>query len=230
MHPRLDAAVARELVDAGLLVPVLDGLDEISSVEDRRVCVDAIDAYAERGAPHRAFVLTCRAREYYELAPDWVRDDERVVLVGLQPDQIQDKLAEPQIAGRPTWNALRQQQAAGDAAIDELFRSPLRLAIALQVYRDRDPSELLSLPAIQARKRLWDLLLETDAEGFSTATPKRVRAWLSWLANRMRDTGRQRLMLHELALMDPDSRRARREFRVLVGVAVGAYGGLALGC
>jgi hypothetical protein len=93
--------------------PVLDGLDEIASVEHRRACVAAIDAYAGRGEPHRPFVLTCRAREYRELAPDWVRDDDCVMLVGLQPDQIRRRLNEA-TAGRSAWTELRKRQAAGD--------------------------------------------------------------------------------------------------------------------
>jgi hypothetical protein len=229
MHPQLMVDVAQELVDAGLVLPVLDGLDEIATVEHRRACIDAIDAYAERGSPHRPFVLTCRAREYYELAPDWVRDDERVVLVGLQPEQIRDKLAEPQIAGRPAWRALREHQAAGGSAIDELFRSPLRLAIALQVYRDHDPSELLTLSLAQARGRLWELLLANNADGYRNATATQVRAWLAWLAAGMRHTSRQRFMLHELYLLDPQSAKHFRVFQILIGLVVGLAVGLSVG-
>jgi hypothetical protein len=226
MHPQLDAAVARELVHAGLVLPVLDGLDEIVLIEHRRACVAAIDAYAGRGLPHRPFVLTCRAREYYELAPDWVRDDERVVLVGLQPDQIYDKLAEPQIAGRPAWRALREQQAAGDSTINELFRSPLRLTIALQVYRDRDPTELLELSRAQAHGRLWELFVQTNAGTYPGATSAHVRAWLTWLAVGLRRTGRQRFMLHELYLLDPRPATTFRSFRVAIALISGLIGGV----
>lgn len=213
VHSQLDMDVARELVDAHLVLAVLDGLDEIANVDDRRACVAAIDAYAERGEPHRPFVLTCRAREYYELAPDWVRDDERLVLVGLQPDQIEVKLAESQITGRPAWNALRERQAVGDPVINELFRSPLRLGIALQISRDRDPSELLTLPLTQARGRLWELLLASSADSYRDATAEQVRAWLTWLAAGMRRTGRQRFRLHEFYLLLPHTPRAFRAFR-----------------
>jgi len=229
MHPQLREEIAQELVDARLVLPVLDGLDEIATVEHRRACIAAIDAYAERGAPHRPFVLTCRAREYYELAPDWVRDDERVVLVGLQPDQIQDKLAEPQIAGRRAWDALRERQATGDVAINELFRSPLRLTIALQVYLDRDPSELLTISVAQAHGRLWELLLANNADGYRDATAAQVRAFLAWLAMGMRRTKRQRFMLHELHVLDPDSPRHYRLFRIVVGLASALLLGLMFG-
>jgi predicted NACHT family NTPase len=154
-HPSVEPQVAQELVDARLILPVLDGLDEIVAVEQRRACVAAIDAYAEHGAAHRPFVLTCRAREYHELAPDWVRDDECVLLVGLQPDQIQQRLCE-RTAGRRAWDVLRERQAAGDNRINELLASPLRLAIVLQVYRDGDPGELLEHGRARARTPVGD--------------------------------------------------------------------------
>jgi hypothetical protein len=223
MHPGVPAQVARELVDARLIVPVLDGLDEIATVQHRRACVAAIDAYAERGEPHRSFVLTCRAREYRELAPDWVRDDECVVLVGLQRDQIKRRLDE-QTAGRPGWHVVRERQAGGDSAINELLASPLRLAIALQVYRDGDPGELLELTVEQARGRLWELLLETDA-AYCGATGAQIRVWLGWLATGMRRTGRQRFMLHELYLLDERS-PPKRAFRVVYGLVFGLVVGL----
>jgi hypothetical protein len=224
-HPSVPVAVARQLVDARLIVPVLDGLDEIATVERRRACVAAIDAYAERGEPHRPFVLTCRAREYRELAPDWVRDDECIVLVGLQPDQIKQHLHE-QTAGRAAWDVVRQRQAAGDAALNTLLASPLRLAIALRVYRDHDPGELLELDGEQARQRLWELLLITSA-GYRSATPAQVRAWLTWLACGMRRTGRQRLMLHELSLLHPHSAKNFRMFRAVLAIASALAIGLA---
>lgn len=224
-HPAVPAMIARELVDARLIVPVLDGLDEIATVEHRRACVAAIDAYAGAGKPHRSFVLTCRAREYRELAPDWVRDDDCVVLVGLQPDQVRRRLRE-QTAGRPAWDVLRERQAAGDRSLDELFVSPLRLAIALQVYRDRDPDELLKLTVAQARGRLWEGLLESNADGYRGATSTQVRGWLAWLAAGMRRTNRQRFMLHELYLLDPQSSRNIESFRVVVALVLGLLGGM----
>jgi hypothetical protein len=227
-HPGVGLQVARELIDAELILPVLDGLDEIASVEHRRACVEAIDAYAGHGEPHRPFVLTCRAREYRELAPDWVRDDDCVVLVGLQADQIKQRLHE-QTAGCAAWDALRERQAAGGGTLNTLLASPLRLAIALQVYRCRDPGELLELSDAQARERLWELLLDTNADYDPNATPAQVRAWLAWLAVGLRRMGRQRFMLHELSLLDVDSARSFRRFRVVLALTSALTSVLVLG-
>jgi len=217
---------ARQLIDARLVVPVLDGLDEIANIDARRACVTAIDNYAERGEPHRPFVLTCRPHEYEELAPDWVLDDERVVLVGLQPDQIRHTLSTSPIAARAGWNAVRERQAVGDELINTLFASPLYLTIALQVYRDRDPSELFQLNAAEARSRLWELLLMTMADSYPGATSGQVRGWLAWLADGMRRTSRQRFMLHELYELDPQARRNTGSFRLVVGLVGGLVVGL----
>lgn len=108
-------------------------------------------------------------------------------------------------------------------------RQPLRLAIALQVYRDRDPGELLKLTVAQARGRLWERLLESSADGYPGATARQVRGWLAWLAAGMRRANRQRFMLHELYLLDPQSPRAFRVFRVLLGLATGLLYGLVAG-
>ncbi|MCA1680930.1 MAG: hypothetical protein LC777_19320 [Actinobacteria bacterium] len=198
-YPRLGLPIeiARQLIDDELVLPVLDGLDEIADLGDRRVCANAIDAYAGRGAPHRPFVLTCRTADYEQLAPDLVGDDERVELVGMQRDQICQRLNE-QAAKRPAWEELRQHQAAGEHMINKLFESPLRLVIALQVHRDNDPSQLLTLSFEQAQQHLWELLLSTQADSYPGATAAQVRGWLAWLATGMRRSGRQRFMLHEL--------------------------------
>ncbi len=233
-HPQLGIPieVARQLIDDELVLPILDGLDEIADVDDRRACAAAIDAYAGRGEPHRPFVLTCRTTDYQQLAPDLVGDDQRIELVGMQPDQIHQRLDE-QTAGRPAWMELRRRQAAGEPAIDELFESPLYLAIALQIYRDGDPSELLTLPVAQARGRLWELLLATNAEGYRGMTAAQVRASLAWLATGLRRINRQRFMLHELYLLDSRPTKNLRAFRIIggmfFGLSFGLFSGLGAG-
>ena len=97
------------------------------------------------------------------------------------------------------WETIRRRQAAGDRALDELFRSPLRLTIALQAYRDRDPSELLDLSLEQAKGRLWEApALEHPRHIPGCDRGAGSPAGSAFLAAGMRRTGRQRFMLHEL--------------------------------
>lgn len=221
----LPVEVSRQLVAERLILPVLDGLDEIPTMRHRRACVDEIDAYARRASPHRQFVLTCRATEYNELAPDWVNAEWHIELAGLQPDQV-DAILDARTSGRTGWDIIRTRHAAGNAVLGELFRSPLRLMIALEAYRDRDASELLDLSVAQARGRLWELLLSNTAERFRNATPAQVRGWLVFLAAGMRRTSRQRLMLHELYLIDPDRATSLRRFGGALAATVALAAGL----
>jgi hypothetical protein len=218
-HPELPLGVSRLLIAAGLVLPILDGLDEIPTRSQRRACIDAIDSYARRTDPHRPFVLTSRGAAYVELAPDQVSAERHIVLAGLQPDQVAAILDE-RTGGREGWDTIRARHAAGDATLRALFRSPLRLTVALQAYRDRDPGELLVLRGAQAQGKVWELLLTNTADVFDDARPEQVRAWLAFLAAGMRRSGRQRLMLHELYLIDPDHAGNLRRFRLLVGLIV----------
>jgi uncharacterized protein YdeI (YjbR/CyaY-like superfamily) len=107
------------------------------------------------------------------------------------------------------------------------------LAIALQAYRDRNPSELLTLSDAEARGRLWDLLLETHAHGYRNTTPAQVRAALAWLAAGLERTRRQRFRLYELFALDPESEsesdKHLRRFRIIGGLVIGLAVGLNVG-
>jgi NACHT domain len=216
--------IARAIVDFDLLLPVLDGLDEVPAGE-RRDCKQAIDAYAGAAPPFRPFVLTCRAREYAELAPDWVAADRQIALMGLEADQVAAVLEE-RTSHLQQWKRIREEIAAGNPHLTRLFRSPLRLMIALQEYRTRDPTELLELDASAAEGRLWDLLLTRDDPPFDGARAEQIRAWLAFLARAMNKEGRQRLWLYELYLFVPAPETEHRRFAVELGLVYALAGAL----
>lgn len=225
-YPWLSPEASRALVAAGAVLPLLDGLDELAAAE-RADCAAAIEAYAGRGAVLRPFVLTCRAEECRELGDGALRVDRRVELPGLEPDQVASLIGQSAGAGSG-WTQVRRRVEAGDPDLLGVFRSPLRLSVALEAYRD-DPADLLSLPAAEIEGRLWDELLGRDDPEFRGAGSERIRAWLSFLATAMAAHRKQRLRLHELPALVPDAetelRRFARRMRVggrLAFVAAGA--------
>jgi NACHT domain len=226
-YPGLSAEVAHELVHRGLVLPVFDGLDEIRSVGDRRRFVDALTAYVRRSGPPRPFVLTCRFAEYDALAPDLVESDRVVVLMGLLPEQVADILHD-RMRGRAGWRKVRRRYVEGDNTLRELFRSPLRLTVALQAFRDRDPQELLGLGLDQATRKLWDLVLLSNSAPFDGHEPAAIIHWLRCIAASIAASGRQRLLLHELPMLYPNPLWGEKGFRFIlgctVGVAFAAYG------
>lgn len=218
-YTELSAATARALIDADLVLPLLDGLDEVPAAERGR-CKDTIDAYAERTSPFRPFVVTCRVREYAELAPDWVAADRVITLVGLERDQIVDEIR-TRTSADSGWGTVCDRLVAGDQGLTELFRSPLRLAVALQVYNTRDPTELIGHDPATSREHLWELLLARDGPTFRGCDTRQIREWLAFLAAGMKRQSRQRFWLHELPLFVPDGRSWIRRFRWRLGPVVG---------
>jgi hypothetical protein len=208
-YPWMTVEASRALIAAGLVLPLLDGLDELSA-SDRTACAAAIDAYAGRGASRRPFAVTCRSDEYRELGAGRLRIDRWVELIGLERAQIvaQIKLQASQQGG---WEALLRRVEGGDRELLSLFRSPLRLALALEAYGE-DASELLARPAAGVEGQLWEALLTRDRPRFRGASSERIQAWLSFLATAMLARGRQRLRLHELSSLVPGAESELRRF------------------
>lgn len=225
-YPQLPRIIAAALADADLVLPILDGLDEVPEGH-RLACKEAIDAHAERSPPFRPFILTCRVREYTDLAPDWVASDRQIRLVGLEADQVLSVLDE-QTTGRRGWAVIRDRVAAGDRDLIALFRSPMRLAIALQAFRD-DAGELEKLDPEAAEGHLWDRLLTLGSPKFHGAGHEQIRSWLHFLAARMQREGHQRLWLHELYLFAPEQSREFQSFWIRLAVANSLVIGLAFG-
>ena len=231
-QPNLPLQVARQLVAEGWVLPILDGLDEIPTLLDRHTAVEKIGRYARRIEPHRPFVVTCRAAQYGELDPDLVPADQHIRLAGLTQHQIV-RILKARTDGRQGWDEIRQKHATSHEMLAELFRSPMHLGNALQVYHRRDPTELLNLTLQDAERRLWDLLLSSSRDMFAGHIAQETRAWLVFLATQLKRAGRQRFMLHELYLLDPDQADNERRFKMIaslgIGLIVGLSGGLVYG-
>lgn len=211
-YPALSAAAARALVLEGRLMPIFDGLDEVPAGA-RAECRDALEAYAGRTEPFRPFVVTCRQREYLELAPRWIGADRHVGLVGLDGERVAAALR-ARFGAAPGWERPIEAVERGDPGLQRLLRSPLRLAAAIEIFEARDPRELLEIAAgPDAAERLWDLLLQADPHDFAGAAEGDVRRWLGFLAASLRSHARQRFWLHELYLYAAP--RDRRRFHML---------------
>ncbi|MFP8960844.1 NACHT domain-containing protein [Streptomyces nanhaiensis] len=208
---RLPAASARELVRARLVLPVLDGLDEMDA--------DSMPGYASRaGRAVRALnryqdadgkaglVLTCRTRAYTVLeglrgvwAQDAARVEIRPVDAAGAGGFLRARAADP---GR--WQpVIDELERAPDGPLARGLSTPWRLTLASLVHepRDertgaylRDPAELLApeLDTAEAvSEHLLGLLVPTataTADALSGTrrraryTPGQVRAWLTELA------------------------------------------------
>jgi hypothetical protein len=219
--------VAQTLITNDRVLPLLDGLDELPAA-GQLACMEAIDAYAGRAAPFRPFVLTCRIQEYRDLAPHWVNTDQQVALIGLDGPQIL-KLLSSWAVGRPDWAVIRDGVEAGNQTLLHLLRSPLRLNVVLQAYKERDSRELLRFKPAAAQEHIWRLLLNLESPGYAGARQDSVYPWLVYLAAKMKSLSTQQFHIHELYRYAPDSAKMFRRFRITFGLSVGLATGLIIG-
>ncbi len=153
-YPKLTAAEAANLVDRRLILPVLDGLDEMDRLQAdgtpdpkaprARAALNALDIYQECGDP-APLVLICRTEHYDALAAvDTLVDAARITIAPVSVDEISLYLAR---RGRDCvrWKSLQDHLTAHPAgSFARLLSTPWRLCLAVTVYaRKGDPAELL---------------------------------------------------------------------------------------
>lgn len=138
--------IPRRLLERRLLLPILDGLDEIPEVA-RRSAVRALNhAYGDG----RGVVLTCRSAEYEDVIEGGSPVLRRAPVVEVAPVSVSDGVAYLQdvswpagIDWEPVYDHLRRDPAS---ALAIALSTPLTLSIARTVYLhcNRDPRELLT--------------------------------------------------------------------------------------
>jgi hypothetical protein len=231
---------AAALLAAGLIVPVLDGLDEIPEP----VRGAAISRINDALQPGGQMVLTCRTRQYQ----DAVRppDGLEVTLAGAAAIQLRPLDAgavrrylrddAPGPAARARWDPvlklLGTQAPAGQA-----LSTPLMVALARAIYNPRpgeaaetmrDPAELCgftSRAAVEAH--LFDAFIpaayRTSADGRWTAG--QAERWLAFLARHLEQT----VGTPDLAWWQLEKGVPRTELRLVAGLVVGLVAGLRTG-
>ncbi|AQZ61448.1 unnamed protein product [[Actinomadura] parvosata subsp. kistnae] len=242
----LSRPAAAKVVERRLVVPVIDGLDEMDrspSPEYASRAGHAIRALNDyRYADTKAdVVVTCRSGHYEALAARDVRlrDAARVELRPLRPADIaaflHDRADDPG-RWRPVLDAVR---AAPAGVLACGLRTPWRLTAAAVVYEQRDPrgayardpAELLgpglaTEEAIRAHLVGWFVHAAVRSHpGHPGYTVRNVQRWLSALAGHLDEAGgaaKSDLVLHELwPLAGPRSAR-------IAGTAIAATIALAV--
>ncbi|MET8847858.1 helix-turn-helix domain-containing protein [Amycolatopsis sp. NPDC004625] len=204
-YPGLAAAapggstLAAALVEAGHVLPVLDGFDEIADGLHRA----ALEALNSTTLP---LVLTSRPAEYAAAvaATDVLTAAAGVELADLTPDDVRGYLPRttrrPAPAGGPgtVWDPVLGEAGPALAAV---LSTPLMVVLARTVYSDapgEDPAVLLDTERFPTAEAVEDHLLGSFVPTVYRDRPRwdpaRARRWLGHLARHL-----DRLGTHDLA-------------------------------
>jgi hypothetical protein len=194
----------RDLIDNGLIVPVLDGLDEIPYPAR----VSAVAKLNEAMRPGDRLVVTSRRQDFLEaIKPKdgpWVplHGAAGIQLRSLDPSTVTEYLYADVTRDQesPWWPTLTGLTA--EAPLSEALSNPLSLTLARAIYNTRmgepgaaqpNPAELLNLPDRAAiENRLLSAFVKAAYLGSDTETgssrhwdPNRAERWLIFLAHHL---------------------------------------------
>ncbi|MGW0581590.1 NACHT domain-containing protein [Streptomyces sp. NPDC002920] len=207
---------SRELLNAGLVLPVLDGLDEMPE-SSWGTALHRLNAELD---PGQGVLLTCRTQTYAK-AVETGDVFTQAAVIELQPLAFASASAYLVRTARPVRGADGQRTTLWDPVLAHLrahadtplgralhlvLSTPLMVAMARAVYGDtgKDPADLLEErfadPAV-----LEQHLLEAFVPAAFTDSPyaERARDWLGYLAASMQRRSTRRLAWWQLRLELP---------------------------
>lgn len=223
---QVQRSVGKAWVEADLILPLLDGLDEVAAA-NRPECVQAINTYSQqhRGSP---LVVCCRTAEYYAQATR-VRINKAVVVQPLTAQQIELYLNSAQGKQEGLRRMLQQ-----DEGVRALATTPLMLSILTLAYHDTIPT---GLDPTASQQELRTTVFSTYVTRMlrhrgrlrTAASEKDFRERLTFLASQMQCHHQDELLLEQ---MQPDwlvDTRMRRRYRLSKGLVFGLPLGLLFG-
>lgn len=221
--------LARSWVEHNQILPLLDGLDEVSPAK-QSACVEAINAY-RRSYGLLPLVICSRVNDYFSQNRR-VQLGSAVEIQPLTPNQVDTYLGALGQHLDPVRTALKQ-----DAELQELMSTPLMLNILAVAYQDQSLSDLLHAETLDLRqKRLFETYVKRVLErrgGRAPYTSEQTVRWLSWLAKSMH---RHDQTVFYVERLQPDwlpTQRQQRSYRTLAvrlpGILMGGLIGIWIG-
>ncbi|MCP2199093.1 NACHT domain-containing protein [Lentzea flava] len=160
---------AKALLVSRLLLPILDGLDELPD-HARRRAVNRLNDVLDGDRP---LVLTCRIAEYEDLIAGGAPTLLRAPVVRVDPVSTTDVVIRLQ-----PWPGIASHVAdEPDGPVATALSTPLMLSLFAAAYENREPGELTAFTSRHAvEDHLVDLMVDTIYPD-----PKH-RRWLTYLA------------------------------------------------
>jgi len=249
----LTTADAESLVQNDLLIPLLDGLDEVDEAK-RLDCVRAINTYQSNRSLGR-FAVCCRWAEYDQLITAVGADAATVAPINVTTAVRVERLSREDVQRETARPGLERVQAIlkSDPVLQSFVDTPLWLHI-LYLGSLANP---MSLDAASPRDLLYDnyvshiLTRRSNAAREKHTEPQKLLRWLGWLAVQMQKRHQTQFVLESLnfSWVASDNRRSapaalpmpavtkkrriplrqRIPFGFAVGIVAGLLGGWTFG-
>jgi predicted NACHT family NTPase len=174
--------LAKTWIDSELVLPLLDGLDEVAA-DHREACVETMNAFVNE---HGLLPLVVCSRVVdYEALTVRLRLPSAVLIQALSRQQVQHYVEQ---AGAALAGLRTVLQA--DENLWELLNTPLMLSIVALAYEGYSADEIHAVGTVEAH-RVHVFTAYTDAMFHRRAkttpyTREQTEHWLTWLARGMK--------------------------------------------
>jgi eukaryotic-like serine/threonine-protein kinase len=214
--------IGRSWIDIDMVLPLLDGLDEVKQ-EQRALCVEAINTYRQE----HGFVplVVCSRIVDYEALTTKLRLRSAVLVQSLTSEQVDRYLTGVGENLEGVREALRD-----DAILRELSETPLMLSVMALAYQGMTAEELPATGSISQRRRhLFTAYVNRmfRRRGMDARYPQQQTiGWLHWLAQAMSTHAQTTFFLEHLQPDYLTNRSQRLQYAVGEGLAWGILAGL----
>jgi len=186
MRYNVNRGLGEKWVNEDSILPLLDGLDEVSR-EYREACVEAINKFRKE---HGLLPLVvCSRKEEYDALKLRLNLQTAIVVKPLTRPQIEQHLKS---IGTPMEGV--QVALQNDQVLWELLETPLMLNIVALAFKGKSAESVRGIDELNGRRRQLFEAYENamfERPGRSSAksccyTPQQMKHWLSWLASSMK--------------------------------------------
>ena len=193
--------IARKWLQNQLILPMLDGLDEVKS-EYQESCIAAINHWLQ-GDLRPPSVVVCSRKEEYANYQTQLNLNGAILLQLLTDEQIQSYLSE--VSRTELWQLLQQ-----DTELLELVRTPLLLSITILSYAELSLQQWQEM--ISTKERIKLLLDAYIRAMFSRQFQSRAyrslkqpsinqtQQWLTFLALQMQHSSQTEFLIEKIQL------------------------------
>ena len=214
--------LAQTWVDAELILPLLDGLDEVAA-DHRQDCAEAINAF--RSKYGLLPMVVCSRVAEFEALTVRLRLTSAVIIQALSREQIKTYVDQAGVSLAGLRTVLQD-----DEILWELLNTPLMLSIMALAYKGRSADEIHSSGTVEEhRTQLFVAYTNAMFHRHTKTTPytrEQTEHWLTWLAKAMK--GHNQSVFY-LEWIQPDWLSLQRQQRLVTfvtSVMGGLFGGL----
>lgn len=224
--------IAKQWLKDGEIIPLLDGLDELTAERQER-CVQKLNDFLQPGNWHYPLVV-CSRTEEYQLYPTQLALNTSIEILSFTQEKIQDYLKRTD--NEELWNSIKD-----DSQLIELVKIPFLLVVTVLSYQEILISDWQSLKSLEER-RSYLLSAYINArlkQKTHSQYPDQVRIecckrWLAWLSSKLSEKSQTDFYIETMqpSLLDNKSKIQQWSYELIIRLIIGIVGlteGLILG-